>query len=30
AGGAEYTGRGVKGLKVDVLSAGERFPLPAL
>ncbi|RTH43457.1 cyanophycinase, partial [Thermus scotoductus] len=24
------TGRGVKGLKVDVLSAGERFPLPAL
>ncbi|RTH10869.1 cyanophycinase, partial [Thermus scotoductus] len=25
-----YTGRGVKGLKVDVLSAGERFPLPAL
>ncbi|RTG96394.1 cyanophycinase, partial [Thermus scotoductus] len=26
----EYTGRGVKGLKVDVLSAGERFPLPAL
>nr|WP_253667300.1 hypothetical protein [Thermus scotoductus] len=27
---AEYTGRGVKGLKVDVLSAGERFPLPAL
>lgn len=30
AGGAEFTGRGVKGLKVDVLSAGERFPLPAL
>ncbi|MDM7325406.1 MAG: cyanophycinase [Thermus sp.] len=30
AGGAEYTGRGVKGLKVDVLSAGERFPLPTL
>ncbi|RTI25505.1 cyanophycinase, partial [Thermus scotoductus] len=27
---AEYTGRGVKGLKVDVLSAGERFSLPAL
>ncbi|RTI07920.1 cyanophycinase, partial [Thermus scotoductus] len=26
----EYTGRGVKGLKVDVLSAGERFSLPAL
>lgn len=30
AGGAEFTARGVKGLKVDVLSAGERFPLPAL
>lgn len=29
AGGAEFTGRGVKGLKVDVLAAGERFPLPA-
>ncbi|RTG95604.1 cyanophycinase, partial [Thermus scotoductus] len=26
----EYTGRGVKGPKVDVLSAGERFSLPAL
>ncbi|RTH17894.1 cyanophycinase, partial [Thermus scotoductus] len=25
-----YAGRGVKGLKVDVLSAGERFSLPAL
>ncbi|GAA5335124.1 MULTISPECIES: type 1 glutamine amidotransferase family protein [Thermus] len=30
AGGAEFTARGVKGLKVDVLAAGERFPLPAL
>lgn len=30
AGGAEFTSRGVKGLKVDVFSAGERFPLPAL
>ncbi len=29
AEGAEHTGRGVKGLRVDVLSAGERFPLPA-
>ncbi|GGN03532.1 cyanophycinase [Thermus composti] len=28
AGGAQFTGRGVRGLKVDVLSAGERFPLP--
>ena len=30
AGGAEYTGRGVRGLRVDVLSTGERFPLPSL
>ncbi|MCS6869124.1 cyanophycinase [Thermus sp.] len=30
AGGAEFTARGVKGLRVDVLAAGERFPLPAL
>lgn len=30
AGGAEYTGRGVKGLRMDLLSARERFPLPAL
>ncbi|WP_022798971.1 cyanophycinase [Thermus islandicus] len=29
AGGAEFTGRGVRGLRVDVLSAGERFALPA-
>lgn len=29
-GGAEYTGRGVRGLRVDVLSTGERFPLPSL
>jgi cyanophycinase len=30
AGGAQFTGRGVRGLRVDVLSAGERFPLPLL
>ena len=30
AGGAEFTGQGVRGLRVDVLSAGERFPLPVL
>jgi cyanophycinase len=30
AGGAEFTARGVRGLRVDVLAAGERFPLPAL
>lgn len=30
AGGAELTARGVKGLKVDVFTAGERFLLPAL
>lgn len=29
AGGAEYTGRGVRGLRVDVLSTGERFPFLA-
>ncbi len=28
AGGAEFTPRGVKGLRVDVVAAGERFPLP--
>lgn len=30
AGGAEFTHRGVKGLRVDVLSEGERFLLPGL